>query len=115
MAKLDITYQKLIDLGFKRFDYDDPFFFAEHGYQPFALTFKLAKAYQIEIDSDRDKAILYRASKRPYSENYESYMQLNNLEEIRFTLAVFGHLDKAHQLDMSPVDSQNYGKEVDNG
>ncbi|WP_289030170.1 hypothetical protein [uncultured Algoriphagus sp.] len=108
MAKLGVTYQELLDLGFKRFDYKDELFFKEYGYHPFVMDFKLAKRYKMEINSDRDEARLYRAEKRPYSENYTSYMYLTSREQIQHALALFGHCDLAVRLNKQE-------KEVSNG
>lgn len=99
MAKLGVTYQELLDLGFKRFDYKDELFFKEYGYYPFVMDFKLAKGYKMEINSERDEARLYKASKRPYSENYNCYMALTSKEEIQHCLAVFGHCELALRLN----------------
>ncbi len=91
-------------MGFKRFDYEDPFFFAEYGYQPFVLEMNLAKGFKMEIDSDRDGARLYKANKRPYSENYFIYMELSTRKDIQFTLAVFGRPEKAMKLNQFKKD-----------
>ncbi len=107
MAKLDILYQELIDVGFERYDYTDSVFFRQHGYQPFVMTFQLAKNYKMEINEQRDHAMLFKAEKKPYDCNFRSYMQLNSKEDIQMTLAVFGFANQAKKL--------NGGKEVDNG
>lgn len=107
MAKLDIHYQELIDLGFERYNYTDTVFFRQHGYQPFVMTFQLAKNYKMEINEQRDHATLFKAEKKPYDTNFRSYMQLNSKEEIQMTLAVFGFSKQAVKL--------NGGKEEGNG
>jgi len=120
MGKLDISYKELIDLGFKRFDYEDKVFFDEHGYKPFCLDFRLSKNIQLEIDSDRSEATLYKASKRPYKENYEAFMTLQTRDSIQFVLAVFGHTKEAAMMNKETAsasgtrsDGQDR-KEVDN-
>lgn len=107
MAKLDILYQDLVDLGFDRFDYEDSVFYKQHGYQPFVMSFALTKNFKMEINEQRDYAILYKAEKKPYESNFNSYMQLHTREEIQMTLAVFGFSKQAEKL--------NPGKEGANG
>lgn len=107
MAKLDICYQELVDLGFERYDYDDSVFFGQYGYQPFVMTFTLAKNFKMEINEEREYATLFKAKKKPYDSNFRSYMRLNSREEIQMTLAVFGFTQQAMKL--------NGGKEVFNG
>lgn len=107
MPKLGIHYQELLELGFKRYDYEDNVFFKEYGYHPFVLDFKLAKGYKMEINSDLDETILYKAEKRPYSENYQAYMKLDTRNEVQSTLALFGHTKLALKM--------NGEKEVSNG
>jgi hypothetical protein len=99
MAKLDISYQELVDLGFERYDYTDSVFFKQHGHQPFVMGFNLAKNFKMEINEQRNHAMLFKAEKKPYDCNFRSYMQLNSREEIQMTLAVFGFTKQAEKLN----------------
>lgn len=99
MGKLGITYQELVDLGFKRFDYTDSVYFRQHGQMPFVMFFRLSKTIKIEIANELDYAILYQAKKRPYKSNFSAFMELHTREQIQQTLAVFGYTEKAEQLN----------------
>lgn len=107
MAKLDILYQDLVDLGFDRFDYEDSVFYRQHGYQPFVMTFSLAKNFKMEINEQRDYAILYKSEKKPYDSNFKSYMQLNTKEQIQMTFAVFGFTQHAEKLNKEEKEAAN--------
>lgn len=98
MFNLNLSYAMLVDAGFKRYDYEDGVFYQEHGHHPFVMHLRLSKTVKMEIHYGFDCALLYQAKKRPYKSNFQSYMQLNTMEEVRMTLAVFGHPEKACML-----------------
>lgn len=104
MANLDILYQDLVNLGFERYDYEDSVFYKQYGFQPFVMSFSLAKNFKMEINEHRDHATLFKAEKKPYDSNFRSFMQLNTRAEIQMTFAVFGFVKQAEKL--------NSGKEV---
>lgn len=107
MAKLDILYQDLVSLEFERFDYEDSVFYKQHGYQPFVMTFSLAKNFKMEINEQRDYATLYKSEKKPYDSNFRAYMQLNTKEEIQMTFAVFGFNQQAKKLNHYEMEAAN--------
>lgn len=117
MFRLNLSYAMLVDAGFKRYDYEDGVFYKEHGHHPFVMHMRLSKTVKMEIDCGFDYALLYQAKKRPYKNNFQSYMQLNTFEEIRMTLAVFGHPEKAcilkHKEEVLST-MEAFGKEATN-
>jgi 6-pyruvoyl-tetrahydropterin synthase len=106
MAKLNLSYRELQELDFVRYDYTDRVFYDQHGYDPFIMCFQLSKKIKMEIHCEFDHAVIYKAKKKPYEENFRTIIQLNTKEEIQLTLAVFGHFTQAERLN-GPKDSNN--------
>lgn len=98
MAKLDILYHELIEMGFERYDYEDSVFYRQNGYHPFVLTFALAKNFKMEIGIERDYATLYKAEKKPYDRHFRACKQFHSKEMILLVFDLFGFDEKGQKI-----------------
>ena len=75
-----IKYKDLIDLGFKREDYQDSVYFSQTGYQPFYLTLDITQRISFQYNAGYEYVSLLRCNKEGA---ILGEIRLDNIEEIK--------------------------------
>ena len=83
----NINYQDLIDLGFKRTDYNDNVVFKETGYHPFILSKKLSKGISLEYKQDSGNVIMQRLDEE---QRVKGHIRCDDISEVKMYITFFG-------------------------
>ena len=84
-----MKYIDLINLGFKRKEYDDSAHFEQYGYKDFDLNFKLSKRHaMVWKPTDQDVVTLHKF--KPDGIYIEKSYLLEHIDDVKMLVNMFG-------------------------
>ena len=84
-----MKYIDLINLGFKREEFEDEVFFEHFGYKSFALTFKLSRRHYMEWNPDKPgKVNIYKLKTDLFY--IEKSFVTKHIDDVKMLVNMFG-------------------------